>query len=1061
MLSGLGGLWPSTVGATENPVHSVNFFSEDTGPLLVEPGRVEVGPEGTLAVWDRTLQRFFYETPPDTSPGDTVSTQPKSYGRNSVPDDLHTGMILKKWGLDNRPSGFFDSEGTFWFYDRSLSDSTDTFSLQSNVPTRRRRSLPGPVRSLVPVGDQLIAQSANDTKLQRHDPYSGNTLVDTATHELKGNLVGFTRRGQYLTQHGNTLRSYEGGEQRNSRSFSSVQDVELLEDDIFILSGNGELVRLDLGLTAQFTFFLPPDRNYRSMAIREDTLYVTSDRGLHYGQLDESQRSFFSQSARVELRRIAGTLPEFKSDQDVTPRLWVRGATDSVQLKVHREEQSVRELSYDTGGFRSRGTRSMDGLSTNPFQFFQVDSTYWNGMDSLYYYFPDERAVEQYDTSGRLVRRRDFSFEQEAIPRDVRFVGANDTRVFFRAEYNDRDRGYTSKLLLYDWDGNRRRVVDPSHPFVDGDYGTTRETRWRYAGGSVLYELHSNYIQLYDMEGYPARTINNVYEPVDVVRSGDRLFVLDLNGARLRSFEAKSFPRSRFGLPYEALTVSGAASSGNQTIFTGRSPDDEKLSLYSYDNESLEYEEVLRHPRQSLRYPFYAQNGDTVYFTGRRTDDSRWTLYRSDTLRYSARPLAQLKSVRGMGFHDSERNLLFVPVDSDADTAPRYRYVSPSSDTVASLDNSHRLEDLVPGGFAGMYALRRNGDTYSVVSGYLNRPRDTRSLRWNRVETLYQSDRPLRGLTLHDEQVFFVEASGQGSSRLARLRPEFAFDGDTTTDERVVRDLGEFRGEVRFVHRRSDHLQLLLRTGSQSGQFLRWYPKGSLGTGGIQGQVTVPDPADLSGIELRVSPSGRTVSTRETGRFSLSDVPTGYVGLKIPSYRYHFQYPVNLPVRSGEYTVESSLPMVQQEELLLLESGLDYLRQDRPGRSRIPFNAFRELVNEGPFHRWTDGILEVLNRDQGDTSSQFDLFAKRPELFDPRETMQLLRSAKNIEQKQHIYRRLDGLLESNLRTFLRYRREVLRQKSDTTSRDAGSLTMPLTGGRIPALGELRFPDVGS
>jgi hypothetical protein len=310
---------PNSAEASRSPIHSVNFSDVDTAPVLAEPGLVEVGPGGALVVWDRTLQRFFYETPSDTRGGDTTNLRPRPSGNRRFTDDLHMGQLLNEWGLANQPSGFFDDQGTFWFFDRDLAGRADTFVLQSNYPRQQRRALEGPVRSLVPTGDQLIAQSTGDTVLRRHDPYSANTLVDTAAHNLKGDLVGFTRRGRYLTHSRNTLRSYDGGEQRNARSFSSIRDVELLEDDIFVLSGNGELVRLDLGLTAQFTFFLPADRTYRSMAIRGDTLYVTSDRGLHRGRLDESQRSFFSQSARVALQRMAGVVPDFDTDQDGTP----------------------------------------------------------------------------------------------------------------------------------------------------------------------------------------------------------------------------------------------------------------------------------------------------------------------------------------------------------------------------------------------------------------------------------------------------------------------------------------------------------------------------------------------------------------------------------------------------------------------------------------------------------------------------------------------------------------------------------------------------------------------
>lgn len=1041
----LGSVLVSRASEVYRPTDSVRFFETDTHPVLANPGFVRVGPEGTLVVWDRTFQQFFYGNASDSAGTDTGSFRPDSVEFEELLNGLHRGRLLSDWQLTNEPEGFFDGEGTFWFYDPRLADVSDTFSVYSRHPTNRTSRVSGPVRSMVPAGDQVIVQSAADTSFVRRDPYSEDEVVDTASYSIEGRLVGFTPDGRYLTQSGGTLRSFEGGEQLDSRTFSSIRDVGVHRNGLYVLSGDGELVRLDRQLTAQYTFFLPVEHSYRSLAVRGDTLYVTARSGLYRAHLDESERSFFSQSSELDLERLARSLPSFERPEEVTPKLWTEAGGATTSMKVQFQGRTIRELRHDTSGFTSSRERPTDDLSTNPFQYFRVDSTYSDGEGTLYYYFPEERAVEQYDTSGRLVRRKKFRFKSVDNLRNVEFVGADDSKVLFAGDVMDRHRGFSRSLVVFDWEGDLRRVVQPAHPFRGRDYSTTGEVEWDYAGGRNLYEFHDGYVQVYDLKGYPRRTINDVYEPVDVARVGDDLFVLDLNGSRLRSFRVPPRSATRFGMPLDERTVHGAAARGNKTILSARSPGEKKLSLHEYNAESLEHEEVLRHPNQSLKHPFFGEGKGTVFFTGHRDGTNRITLYQSDTVKYSARPLAEVRNLRGPGFYESSRDLVFLPVEPRGDTGPAYRYLAPEGDTNAYLEDSRNLEELVPGGFAGFYGIENRGGTHAVVSGYLSRRTDTSPLRWTVADTLHRVREPIRNLTVDDDELFFVRSLREGYSELETIpssRTSYR-SGDSGAEE--VEAYATFRGEVDLLNRRDGEFRLVLRTRPDGGQLLKWYRGGPPESGGIQGQVTVPNPADLEGIELRLSPSGQTVETGKTGRFSMSGVPAGYVQLTVPSYRRHFQYPVNLPVRPEEYTVRSSLPLVEQEELLLLESALKYFRRGRMERAGISLNAFRGLVSEGPYHEWTDGLAEEIYRSSGDTGAQFDLFEQRSRLYDPRERIELLRQLERPPHRRVLYGASRGLLETPLREFFRYRYRFLEKRTGDDSLDASSLLLPRIG----------------
>lgn len=1026
---------------------SIRFFRMKREPVLANPDKLEISPEGTLAIWDRTLQRHFFLPTSNPPKQESQSLRTLNLSLRELLRRMHQGYTLKQWEVNNPIRGFFDHQGRFWYYDSRVASQADTIVLQSLYPDSRTARIPGPIRSIIPTNDRLTVQYQGEDRLLTRWKSLDSMVTDTVDYKLKGRLIGFTDQGRYLTRTDGILRSFEEGNTIHSRTFSSIKDVELNDGSIYVLTDRGTVIRLKSNLTTGYTFYLPRTRSYRSLAVREKTLYLTANEGLFKGSLDESNRSFFSRSTDLSLKQIVGTPPNFDQLGKSTPKIWLDSSDPTTSLLVKSQSGTVRSITHRDSGFSSVKLTTMRNLGTNPSQYFKDESTYQGEPGSLYYYFPKERRVEEYDTNSQLVRSKRFQFEAAPNVRDVAFVGAGDNRVIFSGEIPKSEHGFRRNLIIFDWSGNLKRIFTLQHPIQGGDYSSIGPEKWDISGGGTFYELHPNYIQLYDQYGFPRGTINEVYKPTDVARKGETLFVLDLNGRRLQSFQIPRVPTTRFALPPEKITVSTGASIGTKTVLTARSRKNQKLSLYEYNTNSLNYQKVLDHPDESLRYPTLSSNGDTVFFFGKKSSTSEWTLYRSDTIKYSARFLTTVKQVRGRSIFVDEKDLLLVPVEPDMDTGPAYHYMTPEGDTEVELANSRTVKFLSSGGSNGRYAITSRDKTYSIVSGRLNRDTGTAPLKWSVSDTLYQSSHPITRLVVESDYLYLVEQKQPGYSRLGRLPAKYATGSTSGLPMTEVRWLSEFRGEIQWITRNGRSLILWLNTRQNGGKLLKWYPKGEQGTGGFKGKLTVSGPAKLEGIPLRVEPGGLSTTTKQTGSFSLSDLPGGYLKLEIPSYKYRFAHPMYVTVQPGEYTVNTSIPLVQQKELLLLESGLKYFQRKSWNRSRISLKAFRELTEEGPYYEWADGLMEIINRELGDTLAQFKLFNRRPELFSSEEQLKLLDSLTKPTKRLTIYQRQKDLMEPTLQHFFQYRIEFLDRLIKNETVNADSLRSPL---RSPA-----------
>ncbi len=985
---------------------------------LVNPGSLTMGPDGRLAVWDRGLGQFFRL---DVG-GEGSSTS----ALVSLMERRTTIRRRRRMGFREDPGAIWDRRGHLWAYDSKAATRAGTVPLRSLNAPDSVRSVPGPVEALQAGETGWFIQSTGGSgRLRRMNVSPDGSSADTLTLDLRGRLVGVAPGPRFYTREGDRVHVYDRSGELASHSFVNLQTVAVDGDRVFVLAGDNRIVEADDRLAVQFTYYFARSRSFRDLAVHERTAYLAGEGGLYRSPLDNTRGSFFSSSATLDLEMLAGPLPD-RYDRKYAHRIRLVGGGTSPRLSLPIPGERVLEADFN--GRRLSPADSPRPRSEAPLgRFYRPGGAtgYQGRRGHFYYYFPDRGLVESYDTAAENRRRTRLDFDSFDFVEDVAFLGANADRILFRGRVMDPELGLRRALLVFDWQGEPRRVVH-MHPPEGRDRlaGDTRPARWRYDGHDRIYVLHEQHLQAYDLQGYPAGTLTGVTRPQDVVRRGEHLYVLDLQGWRLSVYRRESVRGTRYGSPPDYPRVSGIAPvDDGRSVLSARTRPGSPHRLLEYDERTRSYQVVLEHPRRTLRFPVSDPGGDTLFFWGRSGSDRPWTLFQSDLRRFAAQSTGQQARLRGPGFYSERHRMLMVPVETRSGTAPRYRYLYPGRGQ-APLEGSSRLEHLTPGGFVGFYGVRRLDSKDALVTGYLASPSDTAGWHWIASDTLLVSPDPIRSLRARGRRVYISTEPRPGFTRVGSYEvPSSGASRRGVDDLGSVRWLHQSRGRLRWGRaKRSEPVRLLHRPSRTRGYLADLYSPSTLRTGGLQGGLHSRAPVDLAEVPLRLDPGGQLMETDSGGRFSRAGVPEGYVRILTRSHRHHLATRDWLAVKPGEYTEPSSVPIETGEELVLLERGLSYYREDRYRRARISLKAFLELVEEGPSRRWAGALLETLYWKEGDVESLVELYRQRPALFSPSERLRLLSEPGAAPIRPDLYRRIDPGWDSVDRRVMNYLR---------------------------------------
>lgn len=1013
-----------SAAAVPRPVD--RLFLEDRSspekPFLVDPGSLTLGPGGRLAVWDRGLGRFFrFDVAPEDPPGKGSSWSPVAVMKRQ-----ETVRARRLMGFDGDPGSIWDHRGRLWTYDPKVASRAGTVPLRALDASGDVRFEPGPIGALQAgeTGWFIQFASGSDDLLRRGDP-GGTSDTEILPLDLRGRLVGVGPGPRFYTREGDRLHAYDRSGRVATHSFVNLQTVAVDGESVFVLAGENRIVEANARLAVQFTYYFARPRRFRDLAVHRRTAYLAGEEGLFRSPLDSSTGSFFSSSSTLRLEELAGSLPD-RYEREYARRIQLIGGETYPRLSLPLSDERVLEVGFD--GRRLNRAASPRPLAQAPLgQFHRPGGPrgYQGPLGRFYYYFPDRGLVESYDTAAENRRRTRVEFDSFELVKDIDFLGADPDRILFRGRVMDPERGLRRALLIYGWQGELERVVHLHHPEGRARLAAdTRPVSWRYDGHGHVYALHERYLQAYDLQGYPAGVLTGVTRPRDVVRRGEHLFVLDMRGWRVSAYRQPETLHTRFASPPDYPRVSGAAPvDDGRTILSARTEPSGRHQILEYDDRTRTYQAVFQHPHRSLRYPVSAPGGDTLFFWGRRGADRPWTLYRSDLRKYAAGTTGQQAPVRGPGFYSESHNMLLIPVETRSSTAPRYHYLYPGRGQ-APLRGSQDLQHLKPGGFIGYYGVQRVEAGDALVAGYLSLPSDTSGWHWNVSDTLLVSPRPIRGLVPRGNRVYLSVESRPGFTRLGRYDVSSSAEAGQRTDgPGAVRWLHESRGRLRWIRPgRSDPTRVLHRPLPSRGYLADLYAPSTLRTGGLQGRLQSREPADLEGVPLRVEPGGQLIETATGGQFSRGGVPEGYVRIVSRSHRHHLAARDWMRVKPGEFTVPASVPVILGEELVLLERGLSYYREDRERRALISLQAFLELVQEGPSHHWAGALLETLHWSRGDRESLVRLFRQRPSLFSPSERLRLIASSASGSVGRNLYAALDPGWDPAARRTLGYLR---------------------------------------
>ncbi|MFB6355611.1 MAG: hypothetical protein ABEJ65_03745 [bacterium] len=965
----------------ETSTHRRFLQSKSKHAKLFSPTSIQVNPNGRIAVWDADLRDYRYYAHTDSGivelNGDSGPSMLRRYWM---------AQEISNWGNSRQPRGIWDSSNRYWVVENRSDSPTDTTPISLRViygDGSIRKKLKGPVKTITPSEDRWIVQRPWGS-LAHWDPMSVGGLSDTRHFDIQGRYLGGTPDGHIFTVEKNEVRVFNGNGLKNTRVYPDLTAASFVGGKLYVLVGSREIVSLNKNLGVEFRHTFRGGYSFRDFDVKNKTLYLTGKKGLYRASLEESKSSFFHTSSRVKPELIVGTYPH-SNNRDWARSVWVKKASEKphkINFKVGKNQ--IREIKYhsDTGFFPTRDrarVRNVDDVPYNVSQSLNVEQSYWNGTNRITYFFPDRNSVETFDGQGRPIRKTKVKFKSLKFTNDIKFIGADPSRILFSARVIYPDNGFQPTILVYDWKGNFVRAFRPRRPGGEEVMPQSNQyPRWRY-DGEYLYGLYSDHIQQFDLLGYPGSIIRDVIYPTDVQISGQKLFVLDIHGLRLSSYNRPDAHEYRYATPPDYTNVKEAvAISDRRVILSAVDADNNKQSKFNLKELKLpsrDIQHLLDHSTRSLRYLQPVKKENTLFFWGRENRHEESRLFKSDIKRYQARTTSQASHVIDRGTVDSEHDLYLFPVQS-GDTSTEYRYLHLNGDTTGRIRNTATLRLLSERGFDGFYGVRRDTDTDRawLVSGYIDQKFDTSPYRWNVADTMLTFNHEPRQILPRNGSIYISVETEPDFTKLGIIENP---GNDTPSISWTYSARGTLSWVLPSSPKRDKHL--ILHRVQNQGTLVELYQPGDVKTGGFQASLTSAGPNDLSNIELQVQPGGKRIKTTTGGNFTISDLPVGYQELMAVNHKHRLKFPERFDVESDEYEPRNDIPVQINEDFGVLERGMNNYRKGRLEIAGKIFKFYRK--QEFPNYRWAGILLKDVYRQLDQPEKLQSLYDKQPDIF--------------------------------------------------------------------------------
>ncbi|MGM0380579.1 MAG: hypothetical protein ACQEP7_01190 [bacterium] len=977
----------------------IHFFEQKKPPRLAKPGSIYEGPGGQIAVYDKHLHKFEF----------FPARRGKTLDWESFIDQEARAHKFKRWGLGEGLQGAWADSETFWCYDPKIATGSDTVFMFNLFDPADTMVLPGPIEDIKFKPDAWYIQRPPD-KFEKRQPVYRGDIIDTAQFTAEGNFVGQLANGSYVFRVENRVYLYRDENDTSQKSFSGLRAVQTAGKYIYVLLAEGKILKLNRNFEEKFSFEIIGNFNFRDFVLTGGSAYFTARSGLYKADLDESERSFFYATATVQLKEVSKSeVKLFDKSKKRAQRIW----SDSEEIYLWQNGRSRVVSVHEEGLTQAKKVKDESSIPLLAFQYFQSPHTTWDGR-VLYYYFPREQLVESYDKRGGI-KRKTFLENPPEYLENVQFTGAGQDYILMGGELLKSSGEKVKAFAVYNWSGKLQRIFQPEHPAEDNLAPQPEGyPHYEYSGGELVYAFYSDHIQTYDLYGYPGQKIGDLVYPEDIARYGNKLYVLDGRGYRLSQQTGIKSPNIRFASSSALGNIEEGYRAADDDIILSVSSRDKNF-LTRYNPQELKTNKFLEHPQKSLRYPVVSGQSDTIYFWGTEPQNNEFQLYRFDSKRYVAEELDYSENLRARAGFDDYKNILLVPREPDESDTNLFSYFDVSTGTSGIIKNTRDLELLISAEQYGYRGVKKEKGSYEIVDGVVKGDPDSGFLQWEEGDTYFRVNYPVQQFDIIEDKFLlalkenprqtglYYWPAGSKNGQDTRVTPKNYFSG---------------YGKLRWLDY-SSNKKILLWSGANRGRLVNSYSTPPE-PGGVAGEVIQESPGTAEGVKLLTQPGGQITTTNSGGNFTLDGVQTGYLEIYPPSYRHHFEQPLEVLVNPAEYTVNQAVALYPLEELGLLERGLENYRRSKFGRARIALEAFRSLVGEGPYFSWTARPLLEVYRSEENTRGMYQLYSDNSAAFDSDEKYLLWNRLEKSNQERKILNELLQTLAGGERRIVKY-----------------------------------------
>ncbi len=988
-------------------------LTEEPEIFLENPVSLEISSTGRVAMWDANFSTYRFINLENFTPGSPVIKPEISSYR-----EKRTGKFLRESSITVELNGFWDDYDEYWYFDKKLALTADSFYIQPFFADSPPLEISGPVRRIFKHDNQLFIQP--DTGLlTRIDETNSQVLSDTVFPLFRGDAVGVTDGGKLVTRSGDTVFIYDTRRLVESRSYSGLIGLDIEGDNIYFLKNTGRIVKYKVDTGIEYVFDSRQEFTPVDFAVHQGTGYILADKALYETELEIGRRIFFFLSRRYDPDPVidfsnyqlfprSSSKIWFEKDETVGETVFLYMGGDSptrVKLTDRGESREIQEISWEA-------------VPVSAVQYLNIPQSIRNSEGLIYYFFRSEMAVGAYNRDNELVEQINLDTAALQYFGKLEFVGVDEQYLGFSGKVIVPGIGDQRVVMLIDRQGSLERVLPVPRVSELAGWPNLQPSGVHYGGDGFIYILFPDYIQRFDKDGFPRGVIEGLRDPVYLTNFAEGLLVLEKSGEQLSIVENKPSVPSLYRSPRRSLMITEAYRiDHNQTLFYGKEGIAPRSAgaFYEYDHSTGKFEDVLRRTAKTPRFFYVDPDANRLYFWESVDDRGKYRLLTAERGIYRVSETGIIDYPVGTGdFLVAQNMLVFPAISGSGDTKLIHRYHRVGESDSGVLKNSSGLQQLgkLSEETELFYSVKQEGPEWVVNSGYVQISGET--VVWQEKTEIYRSENQI------------VQVVKQGTDRYLLLITRGGISELISWDERYEerKSLLEIVGELELLKPLENGPVIGLLSADDQGYLVEIATDGEISRGGVRGRIVSDGPVSLSGIPLFLYPGGRWFETDPGGLFMEDKLPAGYVELYSVSYSHHLSSPFSKIIQPDQFGEEQTTLLYPPEPVPLLETAVKYYQKGDYGRARSRLELFVSLVEDGRYHQYAIYLLKDSLLELGETGELLRLFENYPDIFNLQNKLVLF-SKKTDPGRFQLVDYLKNYLPADLQKFLTYSRDIL------------------------------------